>query len=125
MPAEPFDDDGYDPSLRIPPYAVTGGRTRPAVALPLETIVASTPRGLAEVPRLGTEGRRIVGMAASPLAIVELSAHLRLPLGVVRVLVGDLLADGLVRTSVTAAARDGGRPDVALLERVLDGLRSL
>lgn len=118
-------DDRDDPSLRIPPYAMTGGRTRSAVALPIETMVASTPMGLASVARLGTECRRIVGMAAAPLAIAELAAHLRLPLGVVRVLVGDLLAEGLVRTSVTDAARDGGRPDVAVLEKVLDGLRSL
>lgn len=118
-------DDRDDLALRIPPYAMTGGRTRPAVELPIETIVASTSKGLASVGRLGTECRRIVGMAAAPLAIAELSAHLRLPLGVVRVLVGDLLAEGLVRTSVTDAARDGGRPDVAVLERVLDGLRSL
>lgn len=114
-----------DRSLRIPPYTLTGGRTRAAVELPIETIVASTPTGLASVGRLGTECRRIVGMAAAPLAIAELSAHLRLPLGVIRVLVGDLLAEGLVRTSVTDAARDGGRPDVAVLQKVLDGLRSL
>ncbi len=118
-------DHGPDLSLRITPYAMTGGRTRAAVELPIETIVASTPMGLASVGRLGTECRRILGMAAAPLAIAELSAHLRLPLGVIRVLVGDLLAEGLVRTSVTDAARDGGRPDVAVLEKVLDGLRSL
>jgi hypothetical protein len=120
MPA-PHDDE----TIRVRPYALTGGRTRPDVDLPIETIVRATPRGLSSASRLPSECRRITTMCASPLSIAELSAHLRLPLGVVRVLVGDLVGEGLLNSHVSDAARKGERPDVSLLERVLDGLQAL
>jgi hypothetical protein len=128
-PADPPGDreaEGEEePWLRVRPYALTGGRTRSEVELPIETIVRVTPRGLSAAPRLESEQRRIVTMSASPLSIAELSAHLHLPLGVVRVLVGDLVGDGLLQSHVTDEALHGERPDVSLLERVLDGLQAL
>jgi hypothetical protein len=48
---------------------------------------------------------------------------LDLPLGVIRVLVGDMADEGLV--VVHRPAQTGDRPDLALLERVLYGLRSI
>ena len=45
-------------------------------------------------------------------------------LQVARILVGDLVNDGLVTTS-TAPTQSTERPDLNLLERVLDGLQSL
>ena len=50
--------------------------------------------------------------------------HLGLPLQVVKVLVGDLAAIEAVSTHRGGFQADG-RPDLALLERVLDGLQSL
>jgi hypothetical protein len=38
--------DRVDHTLRVRPYALTGGRTRSANDLPIETIVKSTLRGL-------------------------------------------------------------------------------
>jgi hypothetical protein len=52
-------------------------------------------------------------------SVAEVSALLSLPLGVVRVLVGDMADEGLVR--VHGPAGDGRGPDPALLQRVLDG----
>jgi len=55
--------------------------------------------------------------------VAEISAHLGIPVGVVRVLIGDMVADGLVHLYRPGAP--GDRPDLALLERVLLGLRAI
>ena len=60
----------------------------------------------------------------SPSSATTFSRSLRfrsapLPLGVIRVLVGDLADERLVM--VYRPAHAGDRPDAALLERVLDG----
>ena len=52
----------------------------------------------------------------------EISARLRLPLGVARVVLGDLVDEGFVAQNTRSAT---GRPDLRLLERVLDGLQAL
>ncbi len=110
--------------LRVRPYMVTGGRTRSVVELPLETIVRVTPEGQKAVETLSLEPRAIVDLCHQPLSIAEISAHLHLHLQVAKVLVGDLVHSGHVAThSATADATD--RPDLQLLERVLDGLQSL
>jgi Protein of unknown function (DUF742) len=68
------------------------------------------------------EARRIVDLCQVPVSVAEIAARLMFPLGVARVLVGDLVAVG-------AVAVDLGVPDaaddVALLERLLDGIRAL
>jgi hypothetical protein len=53
------------------------------------------------------------------------AALLRLPLGVVRVLIADLAERGVVQVHTTASSDSDSRPDAALLERVLSGLRNL
>ena len=67
------------------------------------------------------EDRKIVELCQTPTSVAELSARLRTPVGVVRVLVGDLgrRADG-AGPSDRRRARDEHR-DVRLLERLLDG----
>jgi hypothetical protein len=55
--------------------------------------------------------------------VAEISAHLAIPVGVIRVLVADMVADGLVHLHRPEVP--GDRPDLALLERVLEGLRSI
>jgi hypothetical protein len=56
-------------------------------------------------------------------SVAEISARLRMPLGVVRVLISDLADQGRIR--VYGTGHGPGRPDRALLERVLSGLRRL
>ena len=119
------DFDRIDPTLRVRPYALTGGRTRSAVELPIETIVRATLRGLSMAAQLTLERKRIVTMCTVPLSIAEISAHLHVPLGVARVLVGDMSAEDLLETNHLTFARVGDRPDIKLLERVLDGLQAL
>ena len=60
-----------------------------------------------------------------PQSIAEVSAHLKLALGVARVLVGDMTSEGLLDSHATPASQTGNRPDIKLLERVLDGLQAL
>lgn len=109
---------------RVRPYTVTGGRTRGAVDLAIESIVRSTARGVARSGQLDRERRQIVERGREPLSLAELSAHLNLHLQAVRVLVGDLVQDGYVEATSTPTAA-GHRADLRLLERVLDRLQAL
>lgn len=120
--AEEHSEAGLGARLR--PYALTGGRTRTTADLPLETLIRVTLQGQSAIPRLQLERKQIVSLCGSPLSIAEISAHLRLPLGVARVLVGDMHNEGLLDTNQPQATRND-RPDIKLLERVLDGLQAL
>jgi len=115
------DEDGL--GHRIRPYALTGGRTRSADDLPLETLVARTPAGSSALTRNVLERRRILELCARPLSIAEISAYVGVHLGVARVLVGDMKGEGLL--DVHRPRAGGDRPDIKLLERVLDGLQAL
>jgi Protein of unknown function (DUF742) len=102
---------------------MTGGRTRPTHdALAIETLV-STTSSVDPMPKLTVEQRAIAVLCHDLLSIAEVSAKLHLPLGVVRILVGDMADEHLVM--VHRPAHAGDRPDLALLERVLDGLHSI
>lgn len=117
------DDDG--PAL-VRPYALVRGRTRTGSAesetLPVEAIVV-TLDGRAE--RLGLERGAIVALCATPHSIAEVSAHVHLPVGVVRVLVADLRNEGIVQVNLPIEPGADGTTDRALLERVLAGLEAL
>ena len=115
-------DDAAGPVVR--PYAITGGRTQAAEStLELVAMVATTGRGLAMIDHIDGEHQEIVRRCRRPLSIAELSAHLNIPLGVGRVLVSDLLEQGLV--VVRRPAPRHRMSDEALLEKVMNGLRQL
>jgi Protein of unknown function (DUF742) len=108
---------------RVRPYAMTGGRTRPTHdALAIETLVSTTST-VDLTPKLTVEQRAIAALCHDILSIAEVSAKLHLPLGVVRILVGDMADEHLV--VIHRPAHAGDRPDLALLERVLYGLHSI
>jgi Protein of unknown function (DUF742) len=116
-------DDADDPRV-VPAYAITGGRTRSrGHDLRLETLVSTTRRGVASLPRLRFEQARIVELCRQPVSVAEVAAELRVPLGVARVLVSDLHADDML-TIHHPSARADGRPRTEVLERLLNGLRS-
>jgi hypothetical protein len=107
---------------RVRPYAMTGGRTRPTHDdLEVEALVSTTSVG-ERPPKLTVEQHAIAALCHDLLSIAEVSAQLHLPLGVIRVLVDDMADEHLV--IVYRPAHAGDRPDRALLERVLDGLRT-
>jgi hypothetical protein len=121
---DPVPETDAAPPRLVRPYAITGGRTRAAGPdLPFETLVSTTPEGEAAASSLAWEQRAIVRMCNRPLAVAEVAAHLEVPLCVARVLVGDLTDAGLIE--VNRPEDPGDRPDLLLLERVLDGLREL
>jgi hypothetical protein len=115
------------PSRLLRSYALTGGRTEASGAagleLGLETLVSITVLG-ESAPHLSLERRAIVQLCQQALSVAEVSAHLEVPLGVARVLLGDMADEGLITVHRPAVAADEP-PDVALLQRVLAGLRSL
>jgi hypothetical protein len=121
-----FGDELVEESRVVRPYTLTRGRTRPGRSdLPIEALV----RGVAPAdgPRDTTERRRILELTASEiLSVAELSAHLTLPLGVVRVLVGDLADDGLVVVHTgTSQSQAPASAQLKVLESVLNGISSL
>jgi hypothetical protein len=120
-PEGPSEND--DLGVRIRPYALTGGRTRSGTDLAIEAMVATTTEGLASQGQLTLERARIVALCVTPQSLAEISALLKLHLGVARVLVGDLASEGLL--AVNRPSHVGDRPDLRLLERVLDGLQAL
>jgi hypothetical protein len=111
-----------DPRV-VPVYALTGGRTRSVGRdLPWETLVTTTNDGLTALPRLRFEHARIVEMSRRPVSVAEVGAELQVPIGVARVLVSDLYADGLLTVHLPSLT-DAGRPRTEILERLLIGLR--
>ena len=125
------DDSGVEYEARtVRPYAVTGGRVRAANSdLPLEALVEVLP-GAANAQGMPPEKRAIVQHAAHTfVSVAELSALLRLPLGVVRILVTDLAESGHIRvhTSTPVSVHTGQSPALSLsvLESVLNGISAL
>jgi hypothetical protein len=117
-----LDDQPASDPRRVRPYAMTGGRTRPTHdALEIETLV-STTSSVDLTPKLTVEQRAIAVLCHDLLSIAEVSAKLHLPLGVVRILIGDMADEHLVMLHRPIHA--GDRPDLALLKRVLDGLQT-
>jgi len=116
------DQPARDPR-RVRPYAMTGGRTRPTHDdLEIEALVSTTSVG-EQAPKLTVEQRAIAALCHDLLSVAEVSAQLHLPLGVVRILVGDMADEQLVM--VHRPTQAGDRPDLALLERVLYGLHAI
>ncbi|HWG64878.1 MAG TPA: DUF742 domain-containing protein [Streptosporangiaceae bacterium] len=107
----------------VRPYAVTGGRTKPRYQLQIEAMVAASHYEARDLSTLSPECQAILGFCRDWRSVAEISAVLRMPLGVARVLVADMAVEGLVRVHQMDHAH--GRPDLNLLERVLSGLRKL
>jgi hypothetical protein len=115
------DSEGPGARRVVPAYALTGGRTRSVGHdLPIETMVSATVEGMRLVVDLRFEQRDIVLLCRRTQSVAEVAARLRVPLGVARVLVSDLTADGHLAVN----APTGDRPDRAVLERLLVGLRA-
>jgi hypothetical protein len=110
-------------SSLVRPYAVTGGRTKPSYQLQIEAMVSASHYEARDLSVLSPECQSILGYCRDWRSVAEISAVLHMPLGVARVLVGDMAMEGLVR--VHQADHAQGRPDLNLLERVLSGLRKL
>jgi hypothetical protein len=117
------DNRPQEPGRLVRPYYMTGGRARPAQNdLEIEALVSTTAQG-ERSPKLTVEQRAIIALCRDLLSIAEVSARLDLPLGVARVVIGDMAAEGLVILHRPTTV--GDRPDLALLQRVLYGLNQI
>jgi Protein of unknown function (DUF742) len=102
------------------PFVITSGRVDgPDPAIQMETQVTAHPG--AAPARLPPEKRAIVTLCVEPMSVAEISAQLRLHLGVTRILVGDLRAAGQLDVHVL----DNDFPDPETIMRVIRGLRAL
>jgi hypothetical protein len=100
-------------------YTITDGRsgtTRRALDL-VTLIVAENDPG----PGMPPEKARILRLCRRPMSVAEVSSHLRLPVGIVQILLEDLLNTG----DITARVAQTGPVDMELLERVLRRLETL
>jgi hypothetical protein len=110
----------------VRPYTMTGGRTRSSGdVLPIEALVSALRGPTAQQT---AEKRRILELSGGQyLSIAELSAHVRLPVGVVRVIVGDLVDEGSARVHGSSNNNSTHDPATTLsvLESVLNGISAL
>lgn len=114
------DDAANDAGTFVRPFYVTGGRTQPLHdGLRLHTLVTAPPSALHAPLRF--ELRRIVELCQQPLSVAEIAASLGVPVGVTRVLVGDLLAGGYV----ACHDQDEDAITVELIERIAQRVRAL
>src|SRR3954447_24075740 len=89
-------DDHAGPVVR--PYAVTRGRARPVTGtFDLISLVTATRADVTPEAGLGPEHLAIVGLCQRMQSFAEIAAHLNLPVGTIRVLLGDLVARSLVQ----------------------------
>ncbi|MFG1607710.1 DUF742 domain-containing protein [Actinoplanes sp. NPDC049265] len=111
------DADGEDQFVR--PFMLTGGRTRPLQdGLRIETLLHAAPSALSAPLRF--ESKRIVELCQAPMSIADLAVALRVPLGVVRVIVADLITEGYLRVEDQL-----GELPISVIERIRDRVRAL
>lgn len=72
-------------------YVITGGRSGPSTAVHLDLVTLVVAKGPAR-PEMQPEQAAILRMCRSPLSVAEIAAYAGLPVSVVTVLVGDLMA---------------------------------
>jgi uncharacterized protein DUF742 len=121
-PEEIWYDDDAGPVVRL--YALTGGRTVAGHEdFTLSTMVVHGVAGDAPPPGLSPEQLRILRLSRRPVSVPEIAAHLGMPLGSVRVLLGDLRDAGLI--AVPQSRESSAATSQPVLERLLSGLLAL
>ncbi|MFB7493849.1 DUF742 domain-containing protein [Streptomyces sp. NPDC056161] len=115
-------DDAAGPVVR--PYAMVRGRTRnEGYWFDLVAYVVATVATLPPDVGMQPEHRAILALCRTPRPVGEVAARMNLPVGVVRVLLGDLFSMRAIR--VRQPADPAARPSVRLIREVLEGLRAL
>ncbi|MFD0366145.1 DUF742 domain-containing protein [Nocardia sp. GCM10030253] len=115
----------HRPATRVRPYALTSGRTEPAVDLPLEAVIETLSYTAHLDWPTGDVRTDILRLGTHRLSVAEIAAHLDRPLGMVRVMVGDLVVDGHLRVHSTLTEEASFDERRSLMERTLRGLRAL
>ncbi|GLZ39495.1 DUF742 domain-containing protein [Actinokineospora sp. NBRC 105648] len=121
VPVEPVE---AETASIVRPYAWTRGRTRSNFELRLETMVSTSERAQDASAFAESEHRAIGSLCRDPRSVAEVATLLGAPLGVAKVLLGDMAQLGLVTVHKTATG-GANRAHLVLMERVLSGLRRL
>jgi hypothetical protein len=119
-------------------YTVTGGRSHADESrLDLVTLIVSE---CDPIPGMQSEHVKILRMCRRPMAVVEISSYLELPVSVVRILLCDLLDTSRItarhpssahadtprsQRSATGGPKETSLPDTVFLKKVLIGLHKL
>lgn len=109
----------------VRPYTLTAGRTSTSVDLPLEAPVQTLQSALFHRWPPNDVREKIVHLCIESPSVAEISSRLDLPLGVARVLVGDLVTSGYLRVHTTLTERSTTDERRELIGRTLRGLRAL
>ncbi|MBB5918883.1 hypothetical protein BJY24_007795 [Nocardia transvalensis] len=116
QPLPAADGDADEPVVR--PFLMTGGRTLPLIdGLRIETLVHATPAALSAPLRF--EQQTVVRLCQRPHSVAEIAAALRVPIGVARVVVSDLVTAG------HASVHTADELSIAAIERIRDLVRAL
>lgn len=121
-PEKMWIDEDAGPVVRH--YAMTSGRTRPTRGdFDLITLIVAARSITGADSGLQPEHSAIIRLCQRPVSVAELATALDRPAGTVRVLLGDLLDRGFIRTRSPVPAAQ--LPTERVFKAVLDGLRSL
>ena len=121
----PTDSTGADEEASRPrfvrPYTITSGRTEAKVDLPMEATLRVEPAD--EGGGLSAAAMRVLEVC-DKRSVAEVAAHVKMPIGVVRVLLGDLVEHGYIRVQATITDNSSKDERIELIERTLRGLRT-
>ena len=104
-------------------FALTGGRGRGATTFDLLAYVVATDSAPSVLWQTQPEHRALLTHATTPISLAELASEVDLPLGVVRVLLGDLIE--LDAIAIQEPAMVSGKTDDNVLKAVIHALRTL
>ena len=107
----------------VRPDTITAGRTKSAVDLPVEATLRQQPALPGAVADLAAGAQRVLSLCDQK-SVAEVSALASMPIGVVRVLLGDLVEQGLVQVQATITESSSKDERIELIERTLRGLRN-
>ncbi|SON58668.1 hypothetical protein MSIMFI_00146 [Mycobacterium simulans] len=113
------------PATLVRPYTLTAGRTDTNIDLPLEAPVQTLQSGSAHQWPPNDVRDSIIQRCVDSPSVAEIAAQLDLPVGVARVLVGDLVSSGYLRVHRTLTDRSSRDERRELIGRTLRGLQAL
>src|ERR1700679_1790421 len=123
---EPLEPESPTPEARLGrPYTPTAGRPAARRELPLEAPLQTLQSALFHRWPPNDVRGRIVQLCVNSPSVAEISARLDLPLGVTRVLVGDLVTSGYLRVNRTLTEHSTRDERRELIGRTIRGLRAL
>jgi hypothetical protein len=118
----------YRTHPQVRPFILARGRTRARTRHPLlvHTMVSAPAHNPVLAAALTAQERTVYDHARRGMSVAEVSAHTRLSLGLVRVLLGDLAGRNMI-TIHPATESVVGAPTatVSVLERLVRGLQQL